>query len=62
MEQIAEWIRPAGYFNQKAGYIKGMLESIRERFDGSLDQLFELDTPTLRKELLSERDRAGDGR
>lgn len=52
-EQIVEWIRPAGYFNQKAGYIKGMLENIRERFDGSLDQLFELDTPALRKELLS---------
>ena len=51
--QIVEWIRPAGYFNQKAGYIKGMLENIRERFDSSLDQLFELDTPALRKELLS---------
>ncbi|MCK5676173.1 MAG: hypothetical protein KAH99_04065, partial [Verrucomicrobia bacterium] len=27
-EQIADWIRPAGYFNQKAGYIKGMVENI----------------------------------
>lgn len=53
MEQISEWIRPAGYFNQKAGYIKGMATMIRERFDGSLDNLFTLDTPALRKELLS---------
>jgi endonuclease-3 related protein len=52
-ELIAEWIRPAGYFNQKADYIKGMVNSIRTQFDGSLTQLFSLDTPTLRKELLS---------
>ncbi len=52
-EQIAEWIRPAGYFNQKAGYIRVMIETIRECFNSSLDQLFTLDTPALRKELLS---------
>ncbi|MDF7799868.1 endonuclease III domain-containing protein [Pontiellaceae bacterium B1224] len=52
-EQIAEWIRPAGYFNQKSGYIKSMIETIRDRFDGSLDQLFSLETSKLRKELLS---------
>jgi endonuclease-3 related protein len=53
VEQIAEWIRPAGYFNQKARYIRAMIETIRARFDGSLDKLFALDTPTLRNELLS---------
>lgn len=52
-EKVAEWIRPAGYFNQKAGYIKGMAEHIHQRFDGSLDRLFALDTPALRSELLS---------
>lgn len=52
-EQIAEWIRPAGYFNQKAGYIKAMVTTIRERFGGSLNKLFALDTPALRKELLA---------
>ncbi|MEN7973917.1 MAG: endonuclease III domain-containing protein [Verrucomicrobiota bacterium] len=52
-EQIAEWIRPAGYFNQKAEYIKEMIETIRNRFDGSLNKLFAVDTPTLRKELIS---------
>ncbi|HSR87894.1 MAG TPA: endonuclease III domain-containing protein [Pontiella sp.] len=52
-KQVADWIRPAGYFNQKADYLKGMVDSIRCRFDGSLDKLFALDTPTLREELLS---------
>lgn len=52
-DQISEWIRPAGYFNQKAGYIKIMVSTIYDRFDGSLNKLFALDTPTLRKELLS---------
>jgi endonuclease-3 related protein len=50
--EIAEWIRPAGYFNQKAEYIKGMIKTIRNRFDGSLDRLFSLETPALRRELL----------
>lgn len=50
---LAKWVRPAGYFNQKASYIKGMIAAIRERFDGSLDKLFALETQALRKELLS---------
>ena len=53
VEHVAEWIRPAGYFNQKAGYIKEMTNTIRDRFDGSLNNLFALDTPGLRKELLA---------
>ena len=53
VDRIAEWIRPAGYFNQKAGTIKGMVDVIRHRFDGSIGKLFALDTPTLRNELLS---------
>lgn len=53
MGDLAEWIRPAGYFNQKAGYIQAMVETIFARFDGSLDKLFKLDTPALRSELLS---------
>jgi len=53
VEQIAEWIRPAGYFNQKAGYIREMIDTLHHRFGGSLNKLFALDTPTLRNELLS---------
>ncbi len=53
VEKMAQWIRPAGYFNQKASYIKAMVEIIHNRFNGSLNPLFALDTPTLREELLS---------
>jgi endonuclease-3 related protein len=53
LDKVAEWIRPAGYFNQKAGYIKGMVGQILSRFDGSLHRLFALDTTALRRELLS---------
>lgn len=53
LEQLVEWIRPAGYFNRKAGYIKGMTEAIHRRFNGSIDELFALGTLPLRKELLS---------
>lgn len=52
-ERLAEWIRPAGFFNQKSRYLKTMTETIREKFDGSLDRLFELETSALRAELLS---------
>ena len=52
-EKLAEWIRPAGYFNQKANYIKAMVETLQNKFDGSLHSLFALDTPALRNELLS---------
>jgi endonuclease-3 related protein len=54
-EKIADWIRSAGYFNQKTGYIKTMIENIHADFDGSLDRLFALDTPALRRVLLSWR-------
>ncbi len=50
--QIAELIRPAGYFNQKAGYLQAFTEMLRD-YDGSIDRLFRLDTPALRKQLLA---------
>lgn len=51
--QIAEWIRPAGYFNQKAGYLKAFAELLRRNCGGSLARLLRLATPDLRKKLLS---------
>lgn len=51
--QLADWIRPTGYFNQKAKYLKAMVHTIHDHYDGSLNNLFALDTPTLREELLS---------
>jgi endonuclease-3 related protein len=52
-EDIAESIRPAGFFNQKSSTIKGMINIIRDHFDGSLNKLFELEISELRTELLS---------
>lgn len=51
--QIAEWIRPAGYFNQKTRYLKALAEMIETDFDGSITRFFRLDTPELRKTLLA---------
>ena len=51
--QLAEWIRPAGYFNQKAGYLIAFAQMLHRDFGGSLDRLFRLETPELRKKLLA---------
>lgn len=51
--QLAEWIRPAGYFNQKAGYLKAFAQMLAKEYDGSLAWLLKLDTPELRKKLLA---------
>ncbi len=50
-EQIAEWIRPAGTFNQKAGFLQNLAALVSAA--GSLDELFKLDTKELRKTLLA---------
>lgn len=53
LNQLIDWIRPAGFHNQKSIYIKEMISNIRNSFDGSIDQLCKLETADLRKELLS---------
>jgi endonuclease-3 related protein len=50
---LAEWIRPSGYFNQKAGYLKAFAQMLVEEYGGSLNWLFKLETPELRKTLLA---------
>lgn len=50
-EQIAEWIRPAGYFNQKSAYLLN-LAALPAAY-GSLNNLFRLDTKALRRQLLA---------
>lgn len=52
-EQLIEWIRPAGFHNQKSTYIKEMVSNLRNRFNGSIDKLCALETSELRKVLLS---------
>ena len=51
--QLAEWIRPAGYFNQKAGYLKAFSRMLYRDAGGSLARLFRLPTADLRRKLLA---------
>ena len=51
--ELARLIRPAGYFNLKAGRLHAFTGWLMESHGGSLDRLFRLDTPALRAELLA---------
>lgn len=53
--QITEWIRPAGHFNQKTDYLKAFAHMLSKEHNGSIDHLFRLDTPILRKQLLDTK-------
>ncbi|MDO8303831.1 MAG: endonuclease III domain-containing protein [Sedimentisphaerales bacterium] len=50
--QLAELIRPAGYYNIKAVRIKNFLKWLFENHDGSLESLERLDTHSLRAALI----------
>jgi len=52
---LAEYIRPAGYYNMKARRLKNLLGLIEEEHGGDIDAFFSLDADTLRAELLSVR-------
>jgi endonuclease-3 related protein len=54
-EDLAQYIRPAGYFNIKAGRLKALIAWLWERYDGNLEALREKSTGSLREELLSVR-------
>jgi len=49
---LAEMIRPAGYYNIKAGRLKNFLEWLFKEHDGDLNRLEDTDPETLRRELL----------
>ena len=51
-QELAELIRPAGYYQVKARRLRNLLKLIVERYDGSLDAMFHTDLTTLREELL----------
>jgi len=51
--RLAELIKPAGYFNIKAKRLKNFLSWLFENYDGILDNLDNVDTDTLRTELLA---------
>lgn len=50
---IAMLIQPSGYYNAKATKVKAFIERLHDKHGNSLNQLFELDTSDLRRELLS---------
>lgn len=52
-DELAELIRPAGYFNLKARRLKNLLAVVCEEFGGSLERLFALGLPELRERLLA---------
>ncbi len=51
-QDLAELIRPAGYFQVKARRLRNLLKLIVERHDGSLEAMFRTDLAALREELL----------
>ena len=50
--QLAQLIRPAGYFNVKARRLRSFLRVLVEEFNGELPRLFAGDTKTVRARLL----------
>lgn len=52
-EDLAELIRPSGYFNVKARRLKNFVDVLVNRHHGSLDRLFDRSKEELRAELLA---------
>lgn len=53
MAELAELIRPAGYYQVKAKRLRNLLGLVVEEFDGSLDAMFRTDLASLREKLLA---------
>jgi endonuclease-3 related protein len=54
-EDLANHIKPSGYFNIKAKRLKNLLQMIQERYEGELERLLGDETRSARKNLLSVR-------
>jgi len=52
LEDLAELIRPSGYYNQKALKLKAFLAFLQREYRGSLTRMFKEDTEVLREKLL----------
>lgn len=50
---LARLIRPSGYYNIKAKRLRSFLTWFVERFDGSVERMFEMPLAALREELLA---------
>lgn len=53
IEELAQFIRPSGYYNAKARKLKALVERLGTSYGDSLEAMFALDMPQLRSELLS---------
>jgi endonuclease-3 related protein len=53
IDELAELIRPAGYYNIKAQRLKHFLDWLFEKYDGDLESLEPLALSTLREQLLA---------
>jgi endonuclease-3 related protein len=53
IQELAELIRPSGYFNVKAKRLKHFIEWLFLKYNGSLPKMFKQDCVKLREELLS---------
>lgn len=51
-DELAELIRPAGYFRLKTKRLRSLLEFVVDQYDGSLETMRAADTHRLREELL----------
>ncbi len=51
-EELAEYIRPAGYYNIKAGRLQNFFTMIKQNWDNDLDSFLALPTAELREQLL----------
>ncbi|MDH3774331.1 MAG: endonuclease III domain-containing protein, partial [Deltaproteobacteria bacterium] len=51
--ELAEFMKPAGYFNLKARRLKNLIGMVAEAYGGDLDAMGQMETAQLRQELLS---------
>jgi len=51
--ELAELIRPAGYFQVKAKRLRNLLKVVIDEYDGSLDAMYETSLEILREQLLA---------
>jgi endonuclease-3 related protein len=52
-EELAELIRPAGYYQLKTKRLRNLLRFLVEEHDGSLESMFSTSLPSLREQLLA---------
>jgi endonuclease-3 related protein len=52
-DELAELIRPAGYFQVKARRLRSLLKFVMDEYGGALDAMFQSDVSTLRERMLA---------